>query len=176
MEENISPWHLASIYTGTHAYAHTHAHISTHTQIHIMLQHLTPNLSSSSSCCMFLPCYLHVKMRLIQWILSSWQVPLPGWYAQSLLKVPLFLRTAQSCRCCHRHLRNYTKNGRLSQCPESECVRRWTALLSVPTLPWVLHKCHTHSSSDLHDRPKSLEAVPRQKVHENLVSWNCGIL
>jgi hypothetical protein len=35
------------------------------------------------------------------------------------------------------------------------------------------NKCHTHSSSDSLDRPKNLDAVPRQKVHGNLVSWNC---
>ena len=36
--------------------------------------------------------------------------------------------------------------------------------------------CYIHSSSDLPDRPKSLDAVLRWKVHGNLVSWNHGIL
>jgi hypothetical protein len=36
-------------------------------------------------------------------------------------------------------------------------------------------KYHTHSSSDQHNRPKSLDVVQRQKVHRNLVSWKLGI-
>jgi hypothetical protein len=36
--------------------------------------------------------------------------------------------------------------------------------------------CYIHSSSDSSDRPKNLDAVPRRKVHRNLVFWNCGIL
>jgi hypothetical protein len=36
--------------------------------------------------------------------------------------------------------------------------------------------CYIHSSSDVHDRPRNLDEVPRQKVHGNLVSWNHGIL
>ena len=37
-------------------------------------------------------------------------------------------------------------------------------------------RCHIHSSSDPHDRPKILDAIQRRKVHGNLVSWNRGIL
>ena len=36
--------------------------------------------------------------------------------------------------------------------------------------------CYIHFSSDSHDRPRNLDAVLRQKVHRNLVSWNHGIL
>jgi hypothetical protein len=36
--------------------------------------------------------------------------------------------------------------------------------------------CYIHSSTDMCDRIKSLDTVPRQKVHRNLDSWNRGIL
>jgi hypothetical protein len=35
--------------------------------------------------------------------------------------------------------------------------------------------CYIHSSSDPCDRSKSLDSVPRQKVHGILVSWKFGI-
>ena len=41
----------------------------------------------------------------------------------------------------------------------------------------VVHlHCYIHSSSDKRAGPKNLGAVPRRKVHRNLVSWNHGIL
>lgn len=52
---------------------------------------------------------------------------------------------------------------------EQECSE-----LQDRTLPTIL-TCHTHSSSDSHDRPKSLDTVLRRKVYGNLVSWNRGI-
>jgi hypothetical protein len=35
--------------------------------------------------------------------------------------------------------------------------------------------CYTHFSSDSRDRTRNLDAVPRQKVHRNIISWDRGI-
>ena len=38
-----------------------------------------------------------------------------------------------------------------------------------------MRTCYIHSSSDSCDSPKNLDAVLRQKVNRNVVSWNLGI-
>lgn len=55
---------------------------------------------------------------------------------------------------------------------EGQQVKRTAGLPELGPFPLSPNNisCYIHSSSDLRDRPRNLDVVPRRKVHGNLVA------